>query len=119
MVDALADQGVDDLLVAAQQGAVGAVHEGLVQTGQLGPQAEVGNTTQPIKFNLMCTALNHHYSLTGLNRQHIDDPDPSPQKDQEKTPLISNEETLGRNTEWRIPLYRDGQECNGCHELHP
>ena len=45
-------------------------------------------------------------------------PDPSSPGGKNKTPLISKEEILRRNTVWGIPPSRDGQECNGCHNRH-
>ena len=62
MVDALADQRVDDHLVVSQQRAVGGVHYGLIQPGQLGPQA-AGNTKQ----SLIQTPM---YKQLGIQRDY-------------------------------------------------
>ena len=38
--------------------------------------ASIAETNLPFQFNFICIALNHHYSLKGLNRPNIyDDPD--------------------------------------------
>ena len=40
-----------------------------------------GDFLNSIQFNFICIALNHHYSLEGLNRPNIYDPDPCPKRE--------------------------------------
>ena len=60
------------------------------------------NESQSIPLNYICIARNHRNSLKGLNRPNM-------------YGWVSMEGILRRNKEFGIPISRDDQEYNWCH----
>ena len=76
------------------------------------------HTSSSTQLNFISISLNQRYSLKRLNMPYIRHPLTLAPQRAKKTPLISKEEILRRNTEWGIPPLRDDQECIGCHNWH-